>query len=317
MFLSIAANLSKDLLKSHCSLKYESTKDLNLFFCCCFCIFATVSSIFKNDGRDPKQIVPVHNSQVMALSQVFPNNLNGGVLTPLDVCDASTSGQDVFSLENPGLPMLNQGTPVLPTSGAHPSTPGSSGVVLSNNLPTTSGLQSASVRDGRFNVPRGSLPLDEQHRLQQFNQTLSGRNLQQPSLSTPAAVSGSDRGHRMVPGGNAMGVSGMNRNTPMSRPGFQGMASAAMPNTGNMHTSGMVGIPNTGNIHSGGGASQGNSMIRPREAVQHMMRVSYLDFFTATLIITLRFTISHMWELNYLFLTSQPGLIYLALCFSL
>lgn len=227
----------------------------------------------QNDGRDPKQIVPVHNSQVMALSQVFPNNLNGGVLTPLDVCDASTSGQDVFSLENPGLPMLNQGTPVLPTSGAHPSTPGSSGVVLSNNLPTTSGLQSASVRDGRFNVPRGSLPLDEQHRLQQFNQTLSGRNLQQPSLSTPAAVSGSDRGHRMVPGGNAMGVSGMNRNTPMSRPGFQGMASAAMPNTGNMHTSGMVGIPNTGNIHSGGGASQGNSMIRPREAVQHMMRM--------------------------------------------
>jgi hypothetical protein len=277
----------------------------------------TVSSIFKNDGRDSKQIVPVHNSQVMALSQVFPNNLNGGVLTPLDVCDASTSGQDVFSLENPGLPMLNQGTPVLPTSGAHPSTPGSSGVVLSNNLPTTSGLQSASVRDGRFNVPRGSLPLDEQHRLQQFNQTLSGRNLQQPSLSTPAAVSGSDRGHRMVPGGNAMGVSGMNRNTPMSRPGFQGMASSAMPNTGSMLSSGMVEIPNTGNIHSGGGASQGNSMIRPREAVQHMMRVSYLDFFTATLIITLRFTISHMWELNYLFLTSQPGLIYLALCFSL
>lgn len=158
------------------------------------------------------------------------------------------------------------------------------------------------------------MPLDEQHRLQQFNQTLSGRNLQQPSLSTPAAVSGSDRGHRMVPGGNAMGVSGMNRNTPMSRPGFQGMASSAMPNTGSMLSSGMVEIPNTGNIHSGGGASQGNSMIRPREAVQHMMRVSYLDFFTATLIITLRFTISHMWELNYLFLTSLPGLIYLALC---
>ncbi|XP_010488604.1 PREDICTED: chromatin modification-related protein EAF1 B isoform X2 [Camelina sativa] len=227
----------------------------------------------QNDGRDPKQIVPVHNSQVMALSQVFPNNLNGGVLTPLDVCDASTSGQDVFSLENPGLPMLNQGTPVLPTSGAHPSTPGSSGVVLSNNLPTTSGLQSASVRDGRFNVPRGSLPLDEQHRLQQFNQMLSGRNLQQPSLSTPGAVSGADRGHRMVPGGNAMGASGMNRSTPMSRPGFQGMGSSAMPNTGSMLSSGMVGIPNTGNIHSGGGASPGNSMLRPREAVQHMMRM--------------------------------------------
>ncbi|CAA7045810.1 unnamed protein product [Microthlaspi erraticum] len=222
----------------------------------------------QNDGRDPKQIVPVHNSQVMALSQVFPNNLNGGVLTPLDICDApSTSGQDLFSFENQGHPMLNQGTPVLPTSGANPSTPGSSGVVHSNNSPTTSGLHSASVRDGRFNIARGSLPLDEQHRLQQYSQMSSGRNLQQPSLSTPGAVAGA--GHRMVPGGN-----GMNRGTPMPRPGFQGMGSPAMPNTGSMLSSGMVGIPNTGSIHpGGGGASQGNSMVRPREAVQHMMRM--------------------------------------------
>ncbi|XP_024009658.1 chromatin modification-related protein EAF1 B isoform X2 [Eutrema salsugineum] len=219
----------------------------------------------QNDGRDPKQIVPVHNSQVMALSQVFPNNLNGGVLTPLDVCDASTSGQDVFSLENPGLPTLNQGTPGLPTSGANPSTLGSSGVGLGNNLPTTAGLHSPSVRDGRFNVPKGSLPLDEQHRLQQYNQMSSARNMQQPSLSSP----GTGSGHRMVPGGNAMGVSGMNRSTPMSRPGFQGMGSPAMPNTGSM-----VGIPNSGTIHSGGGTPQGNSMLRPpREAVQHMMRM--------------------------------------------
>ncbi|KAF8113187.1 hypothetical protein N665_0054s0005 [Sinapis alba] len=226
----------------------------------------------QNDGRDPKQIVPVHNSQVMALSQVFPNNLNGGVLTPLDLCDASTSGQDLFSLENPGshpgLPMLNQGTPVLPTSGANPSTPGSSGVVPGNSLATTLGVHHASARDGRLNVSRGPLPLDEQHRIQQCNQMSSGRNLQQPSSSTPGAVSGS--GHRMVPGANTMGVSGMNRGAPMSRPGFQ----AAMPNTGSMLSSGMVGIPNTGNIHSGGGASQGNSMSRPpREAVQHMMRM--------------------------------------------
>ncbi|XP_018491661.1 chromatin modification-related protein EAF1 B isoform X2 [Raphanus sativus] len=223
----------------------------------------------QNDGRDPKQIVPVHNSQVMALSQVFPNNLNGGVLTPLDLCDASTSGQDLFSLENPGLPMLNQGTPVLPTSGANPSTPGSSGVVPGNSLPTTLGLHNASAR---FNVSRGPLPLDEQHRLQQSNQMSSGRNLQQPSSSTPGAVSGS--GHRIVPGANTMGVSGMNRGAPLSRPGFQAIGSAAMPNTGSMLSSGMVGIPNNGNIHSGGGPSQVNSMSRPpREAVQHMMRM--------------------------------------------
>ncbi|CAN6871258.1 unnamed protein product [Brassica oleracea] len=229
----------------------------------------------QNDGRDPKQIVPVHNSQVMALSQVFPNNLNGGVLTPLDLCDASTSGQDLFSLENPGshlgLPMLNQGTPVLPTSGPNPSTPGSSGVVPGNSLPTTLGLHHSSARDGRFNVSRGPLPLDEQHRLQQSNQMSPGRNLQQPSSSTPGAVSGS--GHRMVPGANTMGGSGMNRGAPMSRPGFQAIGSAAMPNTGSMLSSGMVGIPKTGNIHSGG-ASQGNPMSRPpREAVQHMMRM--------------------------------------------
>ncbi|KAG2266155.1 hypothetical protein Bca52824_073234 [Brassica carinata] len=229
----------------------------------------------QNDGRDPKQIVPVHNSQVMALSQVFPNNLNGGVLTPLDLCDASTSGQDLFSLENPGshlgLPMLNQGTPVLPTSGPNPSTPGSSGVVPGNSLPTTLGLHHSSARDGRFNVSRRPLPLDEQHRLQQSNQMSPGRNLQQPSSSTPGAVSGS--GHRMVPGANTMGGSGMNRGAPMSRPGFQAIGSAAMPNTGSMLSSGMVGIPKTGNIHSGG-ASQGNPMSRPpREAVQHMMRM--------------------------------------------
>ncbi|CDY52088.1 BnaCnng21890D [Brassica napus] len=195
----------------------------------------------QNDGRDPRQIVPVHNSQVMALSQVFPNNLNGGVLTPLDLCDASTSGQDLFSLENPGshlgLPMLNQGTPVLPTSGSNPSTPGSSGVVPGNSLPTTLGLHHSSARDGRFNVSRGPLPLDEQHRLQQSNQMSPGRNLQQPSSLTPGAVSGS--GHRMVPGANTMGVSGMNRGAPMSRPGFQAIGSAAMPNTGSMLSSGM------------------------------------------------------------------------------
>ncbi|KAG2297955.1 hypothetical protein Bca52824_034427 [Brassica carinata] len=227
----------------------------------------------QNDGRDPKQIVPVHNSQVMALSQVFPNNLNGGVLTPLDLCDASTSGQDLFSLESPGslpgLPTLNQGTPVLPTSGATPSTSGSSGVVPGNNLPTTPGLHSASAR---FNVPRGSLPLDEQHRLQRYNQMSSGKNPQH-SISTHGAVSG--LGHRVVPGVNTTGVSGTNRGTPMSRSGFQGMGSPAMPNNVSLLSSGMVGIPNAGNINSGRGVSKGNSMLRPpREAVQHMMRAA-------------------------------------------
>ncbi|XP_019059011.1 PREDICTED: chromatin modification-related protein EAF1 B-like isoform X2 [Tarenaya hassleriana] len=218
----------------------------------------------QNDARDPKQIVPVHNSQVMALSQVFPNNLNGSILTPLDLCDATTSGQDVFPLENPGLPMLNPGTSGLPSSGANPSTSGS-GAVLGNNLSTTSGPASASVRDGRFNVPRVSLAVDEQHRLQ-YNQMLSGRN-QQPTAG------GAVHGHRMVPGGNAMSPSGPNRTTPLSRPGLQGMGSSTIPNSGSMLSSGTVGMPNTGNTHSGVGSSQGNTMLRPREAMQHMMRM--------------------------------------------
>ncbi|KAF8088527.1 hypothetical protein N665_0538s0025 [Sinapis alba] len=218
--------------------------------------FETICSIgkkfhqrFIQDGRDPKQIVPVHNSQVMALSHVFPNNLNGSVLTPLDLCDTSTSGDDVFSLENSGLPMLPV-LPVVPASDANPS---------SNNLSTTSSPTSASAR---FNIPRGSLPPEEQHRIQQHNQTSSGRNRQQPSLSTPAAVSGTDPGPR-PPGGNAMSVNGTHRSSPLSRPG----SSLAVPNTGSMLSSGMGGISNTGNVKS-----VGNSTLRPRGAMQHMVR---------------------------------------------
>lgn len=37
--------------------------------------------LVKNDNQDPKQVTTVHNSHVIALSQVCPNNLNGGSLT--------------------------------------------------------------------------------------------------------------------------------------------------------------------------------------------------------------------------------------------
>ncbi|CAH8361056.1 unnamed protein product [Eruca vesicaria subsp. sativa] len=222
--------------------------------------FETICSIGKKfhqrfvqkDGRDPKQIVPVHNSQIMALSQVFPNNLNGSVLTPLDLCDTSTSGEDEFSLENSGLPILPV-LSVVPASEANPS---------SNNLSTTSSPTSASAR---FNIPRGSLPPEEQHRIQQHN--VSGRNRQQPSLSTPAAVSGPDPGPR-PPGGKAMSVNGTHRSSPLSRPGFQGVSSLAVPNASSMLSSGMGGISNTGNIKT-----LGNSTLRPRGAMQHMMRM--------------------------------------------
>lgn len=37
--------------------------------------------IIKSDNQDLKQIGPVHNSHAVAVNQVCPNNLNGGVLT--------------------------------------------------------------------------------------------------------------------------------------------------------------------------------------------------------------------------------------------
>lgn len=130
------------------------------------------------------------------------------------------------------------------------------------------------LRDSRYNVSRTSLPVDEQQRMQQYNQMLSGRNVHQSNLPSPGALSGTERGVRVLPGGNGMGiVCGMNRSMPMSRPGFQGMASSPMLNSGSMLSSSMGGLPSPVNMHSGGGPGQGNSILRPREAM-HMMRVS-------------------------------------------
>lgn len=110
--------------------------------------------------------------------------------------------------------------------------------------------------------------------MQQYNHVLSGRSIQQSSLPVPGALSGSDRGVRMLPGGNGMGMMcGMNRSMPMSRPGYQGMPSPSLLNSGSMLSSSMVGMPSPVNMHSGASTGQGNSMIRPREALQ-MMRVS-------------------------------------------
>ncbi|KAK8688612.1 hypothetical protein V6N13_087366 [Hibiscus sabdariffa] len=231
----------------------------------------------QHDNQDLKQIVPVHNSHVIALSQVCPNNLNGGVLTPLDLCDATASSQDVLPLgyqasNTSGLAISNQGAAgsLPPASGANSSLQGSSGMVLGSNLASLSTPLNASVRDGRYGVPRTSLPADEQHRMQQYNQMLSGRNFQQSNLSLPGAVSGSDRMARMLSGGNNLGMMcGINRSMPMSRPGFQGMTSSAMLNSGSMLSSNLVGMPSPVNMHPGSG--QGNSMLRPRDT-KHVMR---------------------------------------------
>ncbi|XP_027336682.1 chromatin modification-related protein EAF1 B-like [Abrus precatorius] len=223
------------------------------------------------DNQDSKQLMPVHNSHMIALSQACPNYLNGAVLTPLDLCDTNSSS-DVLAFgyqgsHAAGLGLSSQGSvpSMLPTSGVNSSLPGTSGMVLGNNLSSSSGPITASVRDSRYGIPRNSpSSVDEQQRIQ-YNQLLSGRNIQQSMSGT---LSGSDRGVRMLPGGNGMGLmNGINRSMSMARPGFQGIASPSMLNSGSMLSSNMVGMPSPVNMHPG----QGNSMLRPHETL-HMMR---------------------------------------------
>lgn len=115
------------------------------------------------------------------------------------------------------------------------------------------------------------MPIEEQQRLQQYNHMLPGRNVQSPNMSS-GSLSGSDRGVRILPGGNTVGmVAGMSRSMPMSRPGLQGIPSSSMLNSGSMLSSNMGGIPNNMNMHSGTASGQGN-LFRPRDAL-HMVRV--------------------------------------------
>lgn len=120
-----------------------------------------------------------------------------------------------------------------------------------------------------------SLSIDEQQRMQQYNHMLSNRNIPQSNVSSPGALSGNDRGVRMLPGGNGIPMSGgINRSLPIARPGFQGITSSPMMNSGSMISSGMVAMASPVNMHTGVGSGQGNS-IRPRDPL-HMMRVSHL-----------------------------------------
>ncbi|XP_027353574.1 chromatin modification-related protein EAF1 B-like isoform X2 [Abrus precatorius] len=233
----------------------------------------------QNDNQDLK-LVPVHNSHVIALAQVRPSTLNGGFLTPLDLCETNATSPDVLSLGYQGshagsLALSNHGSvpAALPSAGPNSPIPPSSGMAPSNNL-SSSGSIAAPVRDSRYGVSRTPpLSVDEQQRIQQYNQMISSRNMQQSSMPVPGSISGSDRGGvRILPGGNGMGMmGGISRSITMSRPGFQGMASSSMLGSGGMLSSSMVGMPNPVNVHSGVGAGQGNSMLRPRETV-HMMR---------------------------------------------
>ncbi|KAG4138937.1 hypothetical protein ERO13_D07G163200v2 [Gossypium hirsutum] len=200
-------------------------------------------------SQDPKQIVPDHNSHVIALSKICPNNRNGGVLMPLELCDVIASSQDVVPVgyqasHAGGLAISNQGVvgSMPPASGANSSLQGSSGVVHGSNISSASAPLNGSMR-----------------------------NMQQSNLSLPGAVSGSDRGVRMVPNKNGVGMTcGISRSMSLSRPGLRGMASSTMLNSSCM-LSNLVGMPSPVNIPSGPGSGHGNSMLRPHDTM-HMMR---------------------------------------------
>ncbi|KAK4441008.1 Chromatin modification-related protein EAF1 B [Sesamum alatum] len=225
----------------------------------------------QNDNQDPKPLQQPHSSHTTALSQVCPNNLNGGpVLSPLDLC-AAIPDPDLLSLgyqgpHSGGLAIQNQSTvnPMHPASGASSALQGSPNMMLGNNFSSSPGALSSSVRDGRYGVPRSaSLSVDEQQRMQQYNQMISSRSMTQPNISANGALPGTDRGVRVLPGGNGMGLAcGVNRSMPMARPGYQGIASSSSVVSPGMSSA---------NIHSGVGSGQGSSMLRPREAL-HMMR---------------------------------------------
>lgn len=137
-------------------------------------------------------------------------------------------------------------------------------------------------RDGRYGVPSStSLSIDEQQRMQQYNQIISGRNIQQHTMSAPGAFPGADRGARMFTGSSGTGmVSGVNRSMSMARPGFQGLVSSSMVNSGSMVSPGALSV----NMQSGLGSGQGNTVFRPRDNL-NMMRVSVLSFVYCILIL--------------------------------
>ncbi|KAI3694379.1 hypothetical protein L1987_77344 [Smallanthus sonchifolius] len=220
----------------------------------------------QNDSHDSTQIQQSHSSHAFALSQVCPNNLNGGpVLTPLELSEAISSSPDVLpvgyqGLHSGGLLALNHG-PVAPVLLGLGSVSGStsasstSNPVHGSNLSSASAALSPSVREGTYGIPRtGSLSVDDQQRMQQYGQMLSPRNSQQSSLP-PGSHAVKDRGVHMLPAGNGMGVMcGVNRNMKMTRPGLQGIASPSMLSSGSS-------TPSSSSMHSG----PGNSMLRPRD----------------------------------------------------
>ncbi|KAI4326385.1 hypothetical protein MLD38_031706 [Melastoma candidum] len=229
----------------------------------------------QNERQDVKQM-SVHTSHFVALSQVCPNNLNGVVLTPLDLCEEAGTNADALPLGYQGSQgsnlATNQGSVVsgLSTSGAYSSLPGPCGPVHSSNLVLPSGPLNASARDGRYNVqtlqrPSASLS-DDLHRGLQFGHSLPNRSILQSNLPVSGAISGNNHGIRAFPNGKNTGVpTATNRSLPMSRPAFQGVAGSPVMNPSSMLSSCPMGMSNGGNLHIGSNSGPGTPLMRPRD----------------------------------------------------
>ncbi|XXG62007.1 hypothetical protein AAC387_Pa05g0466 [Persea americana] len=232
----------------------------------------------QNDIQEVKQSTTVHSSHTLALSDVCPNNSNGGFLTPLDLCEGSTSSPDVLSpgyqgLHFSGLAVTNhQGSvaPVLPASGTNPLLQVASGMVLGNGLPSPSATLNGPVREmQRYSMSRPSpLPVDEQQRMRHSSQMLPSRNIMHSSVAVSGALpTGNDHGVHMPSGANGLGMMcGMKRGMAMPRPAFQGIVSPSMINM--VPPANGVGMASPVNIHNGSVSGQGNPSMRPREALQ-------------------------------------------------
>ncbi|PKA63353.1 E1A-binding protein p400 [Apostasia shenzhenica] len=241
------------------------------------------SSRTQNGSQELKQIIPAHSSHVFALSQACPNNLSGPILSPLDFCDTVNSSSDSPSIGYPGshangIAVAGQPGSLaspLPTSTGNVILQGSSTITHGNGLSLPSPSANTPPRDPqRYIVPRSTTILvDDQQRLQQYNQMYSGRNMQQSGVSVPApSPSRVDRGVRMLHGGSGMGIMcGANRSMPITRPGFQGISSSGMLNMAsstNMLSSNGVGLPNPVSVQSGVVSVPGNTVLRPRDSLQ-------------------------------------------------
>ncbi|ONM40660.1 Chromatin modification-related protein EAF1 B [Zea mays] len=220
----------------------------------------------KDEIHELRQKNPLHTSHGFALSQACPGNLSGVILTPLDLCDGPSNSDALTGSNTSGLGLSNNNCsvgPTLPTSNMNLRLPGSPGMVLGSNSPLPLNAPSRDVQ--RYGVPRPtSIQGDEQSRIH-YNQMVNGRNLQQPGVPVPGVLpSGVDRGARMMPPAHGVGImAGLNRGTPITRPGFPRLGSL-----GNMSPTDGQGLKNTVNVHPGAILGPGSTMLRPRDPMQ-------------------------------------------------